>query len=443
LEDILERNSKRLVPLRSKDDSPEMQPSKKKQIVEVQANAAAIIKQTVEIKREHESAGSAIIRHEPGLRLDSLGDIVSIETEGPDRTASIEISRREVEARRNIKKAELADPDRTAAIERGRQIVEARRKALVVTETATNLTKSPSREKYLGLDKAAQDTFHDRASEYKESNRRVSPTPDLFQHYNAARDTHLSDGQLGVMALEAWMSHLRRKHEYLPDQEIASSVHLDHLKVLSSALSDFKRQRTALNLWGEDAISYRHERYSVICQKYRISAETCSPKELMRSVERRDMNVLYRKRCCQLNKFYSMLIKDTPGYIPAPDYKDRGPQSRATEPKPAPSGNIRRNPAIKPMAGRVETNQWTGAPPSTTTLDMLISTHILLDNGSILLPIYICLSAVQDALRNGDSSKTGMQHLFAPDRSEATRQRLGITAPRTMLKECYYTIPYY
>jgi hypothetical protein len=30
----------------------------------------------------------------------------------------------------------------------------------------------------------------------------------------------------------------------------------------------------------------------------------------------------------------------------------------------------------------------------------------------------LCLSAVQDALRNGDSSKTGMQHLFAPDRSD-------------------------
>jgi hypothetical protein len=29
----------------------------------------------------------------------------------------------------------------------------------------------------------------------------------------------------------------------------------------------------------------------------------------------------------------------------------------------------------------------------------------------------ICLSAVQDALRNGDNSKTDMQHIFAPDKS--------------------------
>jgi hypothetical protein len=112
----------------------------------------------------------------------------------------------------------------------------------------------------LGLDKSAQDKFHERASEYKGDNRRVSPTPDLFQYYNAARDAHLSDGQLGVMALEAWRSHLRKMHEYLPDRDIPKSVHLDHLKVLSSALTDFKKQRTALNLWGESAVAYKQAR---------------------------------------------------------------------------------------------------------------------------------------------------------------------------------------
>jgi hypothetical protein len=359
LESILERSSKRSLPLRSKDDSPEMLPSRKRQVVEVQANAAAIINQKVEIKRETEGASNAIIRSEPELRLDNLGDIVSNEAELPVPPTLSEVGRQAVEARRKVK---LDESERIAAVERGRQIVEARRKALVVTKTTTKVTKSPSPEKYLGLDKAAQESYHDIASVFKGHNRRVSPTPDLFQHYNAARDAHLSDGQLGVMALEAWRSHLRKKHEYLPDRDIASSVHLDHLKVLSSALTDFKRQRTALNLWGEGAVAYKHERYSVICQKYRIPAEGCTPKELMRSVERKDMNILYRKRCCQLNKFYSMLLKDTPGYIPAPDYKERGPQSRATETKPVPP--IRKNPAINPMAGRADTNQWTGPPPS-------------------------------------------------------------------------------
>jgi hypothetical protein len=173
------------------------------------------------------------------------------------------------------------------------------------------------------------------------------------------------------MSLEAWRSHLRKQHDYLPDRDIPKSVHLDHIKIISSAITDFKRQRTALNLWGESAVAFKHERYSQICQKYHIPAEVCSPKELMRSVERKEMNTLYRKRCCQLNKFYSMLLKDTPGYIPAPDYKEKRSQSRITRPKSAPP--IRKNPAFNPMAGGADANQWMGPPPK---LDVLIpKTH--------------------------------------------------------------------
>jgi hypothetical protein len=171
------------------------------------------------------------------------------------------------------------------------------------------------------------------------------------------------------MALEAWRSHLRDKYDYLPDRALPKEVHLDHIKTISSAITDYKRQRTALNLWGESAVAYKHERYAQMCIKYHIPAEICTPKELMRSVEQREMNTLYRKRCCQINKFYSMLLKDTPGYIPAPDYKGKGKgsQSRKTGPKPAPP--IRKNPAFNPMAGGADTNQWMGPPPK---LDVLV-----------------------------------------------------------------------
>ncbi len=77
-----------------------MLPSKKKQIVEVQANAAAIINQKVDANKDIESASNAVIRPEPELRL--------------------------------------------ALSEVGRQAVEARRKALVVAEKTTAITKSPS-----------------------------------------------------------------------------------------------------------------------------------------------------------------------------------------------------------------------------------------------------------------------------------------------------------
>jgi hypothetical protein len=156
LKDILERSSKRSVPLRSKHDSPEMQPSKKKQIVEVQANMAAIIMQKDEINRDVESAGGAIIRQEPELRLDSLGDIVSNEVELLVPPTLSEIGRQAVEARLKVK---LGESERIAALRRFAYLFLPRRKASVVTKTATNITKSPSPEKYLGLDKAAQDRF--------------------------------------------------------------------------------------------------------------------------------------------------------------------------------------------------------------------------------------------------------------------------------------------
>jgi hypothetical protein len=256
---------------------------------------------------------------------------------------------------------------RSAAVESERRYVEAQSKALVIADKASDVTKSPPPEKYLGLDKSAQANYHSKMDDYKGRNRTVSPTPDHFKNYNVAKDAHLSDGQLVAMSLEAWRSHLRKQHDYLPDRDIPKPVHLDHIKIISSAITDFKRQRTALNLWGESAVAYKHERYFQICQKYHIPAEVCTPKELMRSVERKEMNVLYRKRCCQLNKFYSMLLKDTPGYIPAPDYKEKRSQPRTTGPKSAPP--IRKNPAFNPMAGGADTNQWMGPPPK---LDVLV-----------------------------------------------------------------------
>ncbi len=102
----------------------------------------------------------------------------------------------------------------------------------------------------MGLeDKAAQEKFHERAGEYKGDNRRISATPDHYKDYNSTRDSHLSDDQLGTLSLEAWRSHLRNKHDYLPDRRISPTVYLDHIKVFGATLTDFKRQRNALNLW--------------------------------------------------------------------------------------------------------------------------------------------------------------------------------------------------
>ena len=240
LEGILERSSKRALPLRGKDDSPEMLPSKKKQIVEVEENAAAIINQKVDIRRPEpelrltvtantaaiinqnvnsKDASGVIISLEPELRLDSQGDLVSYEVAlPPEQIRILDQAKRMIEARR---KAKLEESERIAAVETERirrEGVEARRKAVMDADKASDVAKSPPPEKYLGLGKSAQHNFHSKMGDYKGYNRTIAPTPDLFRNYNAARDAHLSDGQLSTMALEAWRSHLRNKHDYLPDR---------------------------------------------------------------------------------------------------------------------------------------------------------------------------------------------------------------------------------
>jgi hypothetical protein len=162
---MLERSSKRALPLRGKDDSPEMLPSKKRQIVEVEANAAAIINQNVGVRRPEpelrvadkantaavanqdvnmEDRNGGIISLEPKLRLDSQGDLVSYEISLPaEQIRILDQAKRMIEARR---KAKLEESERIAAVESERircEGVEARRKAVMDADKASDVAKSP------------------------------------------------------------------------------------------------------------------------------------------------------------------------------------------------------------------------------------------------------------------------------------------------------------
>jgi hypothetical protein len=167
LEDLLERTAKRSLAIRNKDDSPEMHASKKTKVEEIPANTMAIIKHKVEVKREKPDADIPIRQQEPRLRLDSQGDITS---------------------------EEPAD----------------RRSARSVQEVPSKIVKplkSPSPErKYVGLDKVAQDKFHDRVCDYKGDNRRVSPTPDHYKNYSSIYEGRASVGRIignhGIRSLE-------------------------------------------------------------------------------------------------------------------------------------------------------------------------------------------------------------------------------------------------
>jgi hypothetical protein len=87
------------------------------------------------------------------------------------------------------------------------------------------------------------------------------------------------------------------------------------VKVLQAALSNFKRSVAEQHLHGRDVLNYRHDKYEYMRQQYHIPENTCTPKELYAKMA--DGNQLYLQKCVPLSRLYSMLIEDTPGYVPS------------------------------------------------------------------------------------------------------------------------------
>ncbi len=125
-----------------------------------------------------------------------------------------------------------------------------------------------------------------------------------------------SDAELVKQSLIAWRQHLRSHGEYKPDGRFPNDTHLTHAKILMAALSNFKVERTRNQLTPRAKLFYKHDRYSVMYKSYHVPADTWSPYELMSKVDS-DRDILYRLRCAPLNAFYSMLMEDTPGYVPS------------------------------------------------------------------------------------------------------------------------------
>jgi hypothetical protein len=129
-------------------------------------------------------------------------------------------------------------------------------------------------------------------------------------------DRLYTDEEMGHLTLEAWRARLRAMHDYIPDRAWAQHVHLDKVKVLQVALSNFKRNVAEQQLHGRDVLNYRHDKYEYMRQQYHVPENTCTPKELYSKMA--DGNQLYLHKCVPLSRFYSMLIEDTPGYVPSP-----------------------------------------------------------------------------------------------------------------------------
>ena len=125
-------------------------------------------------------------------------------------------------------------------------------------------------------------------------------------------------------------------HDYIPDRMWENSVHLDRVKILQAALSNFKGEREsggAMKLHGRTLAEYPHTRYESLQKQYKIPQEVCPPKELMGNLTQNE-DILYRFRCSPVNRYYSMLLEDTPGYVASnfkpksKDFKLKGNESK-------------------------------------------------------------------------------------------------------------------
>jgi hypothetical protein len=125
-----------------------------------------------------------------------------------------------------------------------------------------------------------------------------------------------SDEELVRQSLIAWRHHLKCHNQYKPDKLLPAATHEAHVKILMSALSSFKRERVTNQFTHRAKLFYKHDQYSIMYASYHVPANTCTPYELMSKADL-DRDILYRLRCAPLNDFYSMLMEDTPGYVPS------------------------------------------------------------------------------------------------------------------------------
>jgi hypothetical protein len=101
-------------------------------------------------------------------------------------------------------------------------------------------------------------------------------------------------------------------------------VHLDKVKILQAALSNFKRNPDARQLSGRALVEWAHVRYESLQRDYHIPRGTCSTRDFAKNIA--DGDFLYEKRCVPINQYYGMLLRDTPGFVPEAPRRTRSPR---------------------------------------------------------------------------------------------------------------------
>jgi hypothetical protein len=203
LEGMLEASSKKIVPVRNQDDSPELHVVKRSKLEKVKENVTACTCRLESYKARGEIDNVKESSRKKLIIASAPPSLVVIKSERPKSTSP---------------------PSHHEDQPRGRELVAE------------------------GLDSMTQWRFQNlRSDRGGPDMRNIDPEPELWLDYNKPGSTH-TDFEVVKMAVFAWRHRLRKNQEYLSDRRLPDQVHLDHVKILAAALRDFKCRRLEKNM---------------------------------------------------------------------------------------------------------------------------------------------------------------------------------------------------
>jgi hypothetical protein len=265
LEDIMDGKSKRVLPARTQEDSPELHAAKK-----------------THTEAETLTLGQGILNQ--GI-LNQNGNLLDAPSSAKDAAPRSESSR-STSTSSSSARSSSKDPSSDSTS---------------FNKTRTHTVRPTEEER----------DNNGPPAEFRGSNRRIPLAPSEVKH---RPDGCYTDEEIGILSLEAWRTRCRKLHDYVPDRHWDLEVHLDKVKFLQAALSNFKRDPDARQLSGRGLVEWAHSRYESLQHNYHIPRNTCSPRDFAKNIE--DGKFSYQKRCVPVHRYYSMLIRDTPGYVP-------------------------------------------------------------------------------------------------------------------------------
>jgi hypothetical protein len=244
LEDIMDGKSKRVLPERTQEDSPELHATKK-----------------TRTEAETLTLGRGI--------LDGSVNLLDAPSNRVKDARSQSVSSRSTSISSRSDRSGSKDPSSDS--------------------TASDKTRTPT-SRPTEEERAIRD--NDALAGFRGVNRNIKLSPSEVEH---RPDGCYTDEEIRILSLEAWRTRCRRLHDYIPDRNWDMEVHLDKVKILQAALTNFKRDPDSRQMSGRALVEWAHGRYESLQRDYHIPKGTCSIRDFAKNIA--DGDFLYEKRC--------------------------------------------------------------------------------------------------------------------------------------------------